>query len=58
MAFGYGLLKLKEGPWDIYPVGAVIRVFFKDQQIGPDHIIHSETVDGLYPDDVYTIILE
>ncbi len=58
MAFGYGLLKLKKAPWDIYPVGAVIRIFFKDQQIGPDHIIHSEAVDGLYPDDVYTIILE
>jgi hypothetical protein len=58
MAFGYGLLKLKKAPWDIYPAAVVIRVFIKDQQIGPDHIINARAVEGLYPDDVYTIILE
>jgi hypothetical protein len=55
--FGYALLKLVKAPWDLYPAPALIRVFFKDEQIGPDHLIKSGGVDGLYPDDVYTITL-
>ena len=56
-AFGYALLKLEHAPWELYPAAAVIRVFVGDQQIGPDHVIESQGVEGLYPDDVYTIPL-
>ncbi len=56
-AFGYGMLKLERAPWELYPAAAVIRVFAGDRQIGPDHVIESRGVEGLYPDDVYTIVL-
>ena len=55
--YGYGLLRLNNSPWDTYPVPAMIRVFLKDMQVGPDHVIESSGVEGLYPDDVYTISL-
>ena len=57
-AFGYALLPLSHAPWDTYPVAAVLRVFWKDVQLGPDHVIESRGVEGLYPDDVYTLALE
>ncbi len=53
-----GLLRLTKAPWDTYPVPAVIRVLVKGEPIGPDHLIESRGVEGLYPDDVYTLILE
>ncbi len=56
-AFGYALLKLDRAPWDLYPVAAVLRVFALDRQLGPDHVLASRGVEGLYPDDVYTITL-
>jgi len=51
-------LSLARSGWDIHPVGAVIRVFANDRQLGPDHVIRSSGVDGLYPDDVYAITLD
>lgn len=56
--FGYALLRLDGAGWDVYPVPARIRVLANGHQIGPDHVIDSEGVDGLYPDDVYAITLE
>jgi hypothetical protein len=55
---GFALIRLDATPWDVYPVPAVIRVFTGEKQIGPDHVIESAGVDGLYPDDVYTLEID
>ncbi len=57
-AMEFGLLKLREAPWDAYPVEAILQIFVKGTQLGPDHVIRGEGVDGLYPDDVYSLTLE
>lgn len=56
-AFGYAMLALRAAPWDTYPVAAVIRVLANGQQVGPDHLIEMKDVEGLYPDDVYKLVL-
>lgn len=56
-SFGFALLKLDRAPWDLYPAGAVVRVLANGRQIGPDHTIAARGVEGLYPDDVYSITL-
>jgi hypothetical protein len=53
--FGYALLRLDRAPWDLYPVAAILRVLANGRQIGPDHVIATRGVEGLYPDDVYAI---
>ena len=58
VGFGYALLRIDRSGWDVYPVPAVIRVLANGKQIGPDHSITASGVDGLYPDDVYTITLD
>ena len=55
---GYALLKLDASPWDVYPAAAIIRVFIGGSQLGPDHVIESAGVEGLYPDDVYLIEID
>lgn len=57
-AYGWGLLNLRSAPWDPYPASAIIRIESGGRQIGPDHVIRSDGVDGLYPDDVYAVTLE
>ncbi|HEY3177118.1 MAG TPA: hypothetical protein VGK94_15300 [Candidatus Polarisedimenticolia bacterium] len=57
-AFGYAMLKLDKAPWDLYPAAAVVRVKLNGLQVGPDHRIEQRGVEGLYPDDVYTIEVE
>ena len=52
---GFALLRLDASPWDVYPVGAVVRVYIRGAQAGPDHVIESAGVEGLYPDDVYEV---
>ena len=56
-AFGYAMLGLRAAPWDTYPAAALIRVFANGQQVGPDHPIEMKGVEGLYPDDVYRLVL-
>jgi hypothetical protein len=58
VGFGFAMFKLDEAPWELFPVSAMIRVFANGRQIGPDHVIESQGVDGMYPDDVYSITLE
>ncbi|MBI3449152.1 MAG: hypothetical protein HY049_09580 [Acidobacteria bacterium] len=52
---GFAMLRLDASPWDVYPVAAILRVFIQGAQVGPDHVIESAGVEGLYPDDVYEI---
>jgi hypothetical protein len=52
------IFRLTDAPWDVYPAPAILRVFMNGVQIGPDHEIASEGVEGLYPDDVYALTLD
>jgi hypothetical protein len=55
---GFAALSLEKAPWDVYPASAVLRVFAGEAQVGPDHVIESRGLLGLYPDDVYALTLE
>jgi hypothetical protein len=54
---GFYLLPLKNAPWDVYPVAAEIRVVVDGQSLGPSLRIECHGVQGLYPDDVYDVVL-
>ncbi|MHB8898762.1 MAG: hypothetical protein ACYC6Y_08450 [Thermoguttaceae bacterium] len=54
---GFYLLPLKGAPWDIYPVAAETRVVLDGQPLGPPLRIESQGVCGLYPDDVYDVVV-
>lgn len=55
---GFYLLPLKDAPWDVYPVAAEIRVVLDGQPLGPPLRIESQGVRGLYPDDVYNVVVK
>ena len=55
---GFYLLPLKSGPWDVYPVAAEIRVVLDGKSLGRPQRIESQGVTGLYPDDVYDLVLK
>jgi hypothetical protein len=55
---GFYLLPLKDAPWDVYPVAAEVRVVLDGQPLGPPLRIESEGVRGLYPDDVYNVVVK
>lgn len=50
------MLPLTKAPWDIYPVAALIRVSLDGKQLGEVEI-KQQGLEGLYPDDVYSVIL-
>ena len=50
------MLPLTKAPWDVYPVAALIRVSLDGKQLG-EVGIRQRGLEGLYPDDVYSIIL-
>ena len=52
------LLSLAKTPWDVYPVGARVRIKLDGEQLGEDAIIPLNGLDGLYPDAVWDIVLE
>ena len=54
---GFYLLPLKDAPWDVYPVAAEIRVVLDGKPLGPPQRIECQGVLGLYPDDVYDIVI-
>ena len=57
-SFGFAMLSLAGAPWDLYPTAAMIRVLAGERQLGPDHVIRSSGVEGLYPDDVYFLTVD
>ncbi len=57
-SFGFAMLQPDKTPGTVYPVAAKIRVVAGSRPIGPDHIIESVGVEGLYPDDVYVLTIE
>jgi hypothetical protein len=54
---GFYLLPLKDAPWDVYPVAAEVRVMLDGQILGKPLPIECRGVNGLYPDDVYDVVL-
>ena len=54
---GFYLLPLKNAPWDLYPVAAQVRVVLDGKLLGPPLQIESRGVDGLYPDDVFDVVI-
>jgi hypothetical protein len=54
---GFYLLPLKNAPWDVYPVAAEIRILLDGHALGPPLSIESQGVRGLYPDDVYNVVV-
>ena len=57
-SFGFAMLRLARAPWSLYPVAARIRVLAGERPLGPDQIIESAGVEGLYPDDVYVLTID
>jgi hypothetical protein len=56
-AFGYYLLPLQDAPWDVYPVAAEIRLAMDGQPLGDPVVIRRHGLDGLYPDQVYELLV-
>ena len=50
------MLPLTNAPWDVYPVSAIIRLSLDGKSLG-EVKIGQDGLEGLYPDDVYTVIL-
>ncbi len=55
--FAHYMLSLDNKGWDVFPVGAVIRVSCDGKSLG-EAAISLNGLDGLYPDDVYDVFLE
>lgn len=55
---GFYLLPLKDAPWDVYPVAAEVRVLLDGTLLGAPLPIECRGADGLYPDDVYEVVMQ
>jgi hypothetical protein len=55
---GFYLLPLKNAAWDVYPVAAEVRVMLDGKILGKPLQIECKDVKGLYPDDVYDLIVQ
>ncbi|MGD8238162.1 MAG: hypothetical protein PVH68_06385 [Armatimonadota bacterium] len=55
---GHYMLPLKDAPWDVYPVAAKVRLLLDGEVLGEEVEIPLEGLEGLYPDDVWNLILE
>ena len=55
---GFYLLPFRDAPWDVYPVAAEVRVLLDGKVLGEPLKIECNGMDGLYPDDVYDVVIE
>ena len=55
---GYYMLSLKNAPWNVYPVAAKVRILLDGKVLGKEIEIPSQGLSGLYPDDVWDMIVE
>ena len=55
--FGFYMLPVVHEAWDVFPVAAKIRLSYKDKPLG-EVDIPVQQLEGLYPDDVYDLIVE
>lgn len=56
--FGFYLLPLKDAPWDVYPVAAQVVVLLDGKPLGKPLRIERNGCAGLYPDDVYEVLIQ
>lgn len=54
---GFYLLPLQNAPWDVYPVAAEIHVVLEGKPLGEPLKIECKGLNGLYPDDLYDVVL-
>ncbi len=54
--FAHYMLPLKNAPWDLYPVAAKVRVLLDGKSLGEVEIL-KDGLEGMYPDDVYDVIV-
>jgi len=57
-SFGFAMLRLPADGETVYPIAARVRVLAGEIPLGPDQVIESHGVEGLYPDDVYVLTIE
>ena len=55
--FAHYMLPLDHEDWEVFPVGAVVRVSCDGASLG-DAEIPLNGLDGLHPDDVYDVFME
>jgi hypothetical protein len=55
---GFYLLPLKDASWDVYPVTAEVRVMLDGKVLGKPLQIECNGMKGLYPDDVYEVVIQ
>ena len=51
------MLPLHHEGWDVFPVGAVVRVSCDGESLGEAEI-QLNGLEGLFPDDVYDVFME
>jgi hypothetical protein len=56
--FGFYLLPLKDAPWDVYPAAAQVWVLLDGKPLGKPLRIERTGCEGLYPDDVYEVVMQ
>jgi len=54
--FAHYMLPLRDAPWDVYPVAALIRASIDGETLG-EVPIECNALEGMYPDDVYDVIV-
>ena len=54
--FAHYMLPLKNAPWDLYPVAARVRVVLDGKSLGEVEIA-KDGLNGMYPDDVYDVVV-
>lgn len=55
---GHYMLPLKDAPWTVYPVAARLRVLLDGHVLGKEVLIPQSGLEGLYPDDVWDLVLQ
>jgi hypothetical protein len=55
--FAHYMLSLDHHGWDVFPVSAVIRVSCDGKSLGEAKIL-LDGLEGLYPDDVYDVLMQ
>ena len=51
------MLPVTHDAWDAFPVAAKIRLSYQDKPLG-EVDIECRELEGLYPDDVYDLVVE
>ncbi len=55
---GHYMLPVKTDAWDVFPVAARIRLLLGGTPLGEDVAIPCSGLDGLYPDDVWDLVVD